>query len=125
MSVSDNDPRPPYAQVAEHLRTTIDRGELTPGQRIPSGRSLAKKYGIALLTVQRAVKMLESEGILVAHPPRGVFVADPNAAAPAEQSPEYTELMSHLDTLQAAFREHQAEVDRRLSALEEEARRRS
>lgn len=123
MSVSDNDPRPPYAQVAEDLRAKIAQGELKTGQRIPSGRELARKYGVALLTIQRAVDMLKGEGILVSHPPRGVFVANPDAVEAAEHSPEYAEIMRHLDELQSAFRDHQEEVDRRLDALEEAARR--
>lgn len=122
MIVSNNDPRPPYAQVADDLRAKIDRGELTTGQRIPSGRDLAKMYGVALLTVQRAVDMLKGEGVLVSHPPRGVFVAVPGETETEPRSPEYIEIMKHLDDLQAAVREHQEDVERRLTALEEAAR---
>lgn len=123
MSVSDNDPRPPYTQVADDLRSLIERGDLTTGQRIPSGRDLAKKYGVALLTVQRAVDLLKGEGLLVSHAPRGIFVADPAAASVERKthSPEYTAIMSHLESLQIALREHQDDVDRRLTALEKAA----
>lgn len=123
MSVKDNDPRPPYTQVADDLRSLIERGNFTAGQRIPSGRQLAKKYGVALLTVQRAVDLLKGEGFLVSHPPRGVFVADPASAGVEREthSPEYTAIMSHLEALQTAFRERQDDVDRRLTALEKAA----
>lgn len=123
MSVSDNDPRAPYTQVADDLRAKIDHGDLTPGQRIPSGRDLSKTYGVALLTAQRAVEMLKGEGLLVSHPPRGVFVAVPGDAKPVDRSPEYEEIMRHLDELQETFHAHQEDVDRRLAALEEAARR--
>lgn len=125
MSVSSDDPRPPYVQVADHIRVLIERGELRPGQRIPSGRDLAKRYGVVLVTVQRAVDLLKDEGTLVSHPPRGVFVAQPvgDASVTTEPSPEYREIMRHLDELQAAFREHKDDVDRRLTALEERLQR--
>lgn len=126
MNVSEDDPRQPYAQVADDLRAAIKRGDLKPGQRIPSGRDLAKKYGVALLTIQRAVDLLKGEALVISHPPRGVFVARTEADdgdADDGHTPEYTEIMSHLDVLEATLRDHMSEVDRRLTALEKQVKR--
>jgi DNA-binding GntR family transcriptional regulator len=76
MKVSDNDPRPPYAQVADALRQSIRSGELSPGTRLPSGRDLASRFGVALMTAQKAIDVLRSEGMVQSHQGRGVFVAD-------------------------------------------------
>ncbi len=69
-----NDPRRPYVQVADALRTAIREGTLPAGTRLPSGRELAAEYGVALMTVQRAIDVLRSEGLVRSHQGSGVFV---------------------------------------------------
>lgn len=114
MSVSRDDPRPPYLQVADDLRSLIDRGDFKPGQRLPSGRELAKRYEVALQTAQRAVDVLKTDGILVAHPPQGVFVRAADDRHAVEHSPEYSEIMSHLEKLESAIEQ----VGERVTQLE-------
>jgi DNA-binding GntR family transcriptional regulator len=116
VSLSKDDPRPPYIQVSDDLREQIDGGRLKPGQRLPSGRELAKAYGVALQTVQRAVDTLKLEGLLVSYPPRGVFVRTEELHA-HQRSPEYVEIMRHLEGLESAI----AQVDERLTKLERAA----
>src|SRR6266508_769117 len=74
MKVDMDDPRRPYVQVADDLRAAIRSGKIPPGTRLPSGRELAAEYGVALMTVQRAVDALRSEGLVQSHQGRGVFV---------------------------------------------------
>ncbi|MEM9656490.1 MAG: GntR family transcriptional regulator, partial [Actinomycetota bacterium] len=38
--MSDDDPRPPYQQIADELRDQIHTGLIRPGQRLPSTREL-------------------------------------------------------------------------------------
>lgn len=125
--MSKDDPRPSYVQVADNLRQAIDAGEYLPGQRLPSGRDLAKRFGVALNTAQHAVELLKTEGILESHPPRGVFVraatGDPNSAP--RRSPEYVEIMKHLDEIESSFDNAMSEIDLRLKALEDAVRRAS
>lgn len=73
--IDRNDPRPAWQQLADSLRAQIQAGDYQPGERIPSGRDLARRYSVALNTVQHAVESLRAAGVLVSHPPRGVFVA--------------------------------------------------
>ncbi|WP_406051312.1 GntR family transcriptional regulator [Kribbella sp. NBC_00889] len=75
MQVDSDDPRPPYVQVADGLRRAIQSGELAAGTKLPSGRELANQWGVALMTLQKAVDLLRSEGLVYSQQGRGVFVA--------------------------------------------------
>ena len=75
MTVDTNDPRPPYVQVADGLRSAIRSGDLAPGVRLASGRELASQWGVALMTLQKAIDLLRDEGLVYSQQGRGVFVA--------------------------------------------------
>ncbi len=75
MQVDSNDPRPSYAQVADGLRQAIETGELPAGSKLPSGRELAQQWGVALMTLQKAVDQLRAEGLVYSQQGRGVFVS--------------------------------------------------
>ena len=49
-------------QVADELRAAIGSGRYAPGERLPSHRDLAREYGVALMTMQRALGALADEG---------------------------------------------------------------
>lgn len=51
-------------RVADALRTAIEAGDYPPGGELPSSEALAKKYGAAKGTAQRAVNQLAAEGYL-------------------------------------------------------------
>jgi DNA-binding GntR family transcriptional regulator len=65
-----------YEQLAARLRADILTGRLQPGQRLPSERDLEQTYGIARLTVRRAIAVLRAEGLVVARHGHGVLVRD-------------------------------------------------
>ena len=69
-----DDPRPPYQQVANALRAAILTRVFQPGEKLPSGPALAKRYGVARMTVQQAVRLLRDEGLVVSRQGSGVFV---------------------------------------------------
>jgi GntR family transcriptional regulator len=77
-----NDPRPPYLQVADDLRRSILAGTYKPGERLPSGRELARRYGVAPMTVNHAVGVLRDEHLVESYQGRGVFIADHASARP-------------------------------------------
>ncbi|MQA04328.1 MAG: GntR family transcriptional regulator [Streptosporangiales bacterium] len=101
--VSSTDPRPAYIQIADHLRAAIADGSLKPGERLPTGRSLAEQYDVAAMTIQSALRVLREEGRLVAWQGRGVFVA--------EQQPEPTDNDGQGG---------QADIERRIAELTQE-----
>jgi GntR family transcriptional regulator len=61
-------------RIASELRTSIHCGDYLPGHRLPSGRALMRKYGVARQTVQNAFDLLRREGLIDARTGAGTFV---------------------------------------------------
>jgi GntR family transcriptional regulator len=66
--------RLPSRRIADDLRSSIERGELAGGAKLPSERDLAARYGTARNTAREAIGILQREGLVVAQHGRGVFV---------------------------------------------------
>lgn len=83
MSLDPDDSRPPYQQLADTLRGSIQRGEFPPGSQLPSITELAERYQVAKGTVQAALRVLRESGLVVARHGKGVFVrTDANVEEP-------------------------------------------
>lgn len=67
-------PVPKYAQVYEHLRRQIERGELTPGSKLPSEAALVKTTGASRITVGRALRDLQQAGLVMRRVGSGTYV---------------------------------------------------
>lgn len=63
-----------YEQVAALIERQIASGTLTPGDRAPSVRHLARSVGVSVSTVNEAYLRLERRGLLNARPRSGYFV---------------------------------------------------
>lgn len=74
MAIKQDDPRPAYVQIADDLRTAIQKGEIAPGNQLPSTTDLTERYGVARMTVRSALRLLRDEGLVVARQGTGVFV---------------------------------------------------
>jgi len=74
----------PYQRIISDVRAQVADGRLAPGDRLPSTRQLAKRWGVALATATKAMALLCQEGVLEARPRSGTFVArpDPTPASP-------------------------------------------
>jgi DNA-binding transcriptional regulator YhcF (GntR family) len=70
---------PVGTQLAWRLRSAIERGELAPGDRLPSLRDAAAAAGVNVNTVRAAYAKLESAGVVATEQGRGTFVASPVA----------------------------------------------
>lgn len=68
---------PLYLQIRSQIIGAIARGELRPGDSLPSVRSLAADLGINLHTVNKAYAVLRDEGYLIMRGRSGAFVAEP------------------------------------------------
>lgn len=73
MTIDPDKPTPLYRQLADILRGQIGRGELTG--RVPSIKTLAQTYGVAMGTAERALTLLRDEGLIVMVIGRGAFVS--------------------------------------------------
>jgi DNA-binding GntR family transcriptional regulator len=63
-------PAAPYRQIAEEIRGRIRDGGLQPGDVVPSVRTIAREYGVAMATAHRALSTLQAEGFI--RPERGI-----------------------------------------------------
>jgi GntR family transcriptional regulator len=100
-------------QVADALRAEIASGTLAPGDKLPSIRNLAERFGVAPMTAQSAIDALRSEGLIYASPGRGTFVrATPASSGASSPSPEYLALNEHLSELDTQMREMADRVDK-------------
>lgn len=66
-----------YVALAEHIVARVQAGDLHPGARLPSERDLAAEYGVAYMTVRRAMARLREQGWVETVHGKGTFVADP------------------------------------------------
>lgn len=66
----------PYLQIASVIRATVLRGEYVPGQQLPPIRTLAEREECNPATVQKSLKVLEKQGLLVSRGSKGYFVTE-------------------------------------------------
>lgn len=86
-----NDGAPTYQRIAQSLRRRIESGQLRPGDRVPSTRALARKWGVALATAAHALGALGSEGLVRTVPRAGTVVANvASKAATGRAQPDLT-----------------------------------
>lgn len=84
---------PLYSQIKESLLGCITRGELHPGDQLPSQRELCEQFGASHMTVRRAIEELVKLGMITAIPGKGLYVA---AAKP---EPESSPLVSFTEDI--------------------------
>ncbi|MCP4967971.1 MAG: winged helix-turn-helix transcriptional regulator [bacterium] len=124
MALSANDPRPPYRQIADELIAQIANGDVVPGGKLPSARDLMQRYDVANQTVQSALRVLRTQGLINSVPGRGTFVSeeiDLDALAvtvsdDSRPSPEFVALNERLDTLAGELQSVQDRLERIESA---------
>lgn len=72
-----------YVRVAASLRARILEGEWIQGDQLPTIDALARTYGVAQITVSKAVQTLVAEGIVSSARGRGTYVLKtPEVALP-------------------------------------------
>lgn len=65
-----------YLQIASALRVSILRGDYITEQQMPPIRALAQREGCNPATVQKALKVLEKQGLIVSRGSKGYFVIE-------------------------------------------------
>ena len=82
---------PLFDQLRTQIIDGVRDGRLAPGTRLPTVRELAGQLGLAVNTVARAYRELESAGVLETRGRFGTFVArvDPADAAMATAASTY------------------------------------
>lgn len=108
-------------EIVEQIKELISRGELNPGQRIPSERELASFLGVSRPSVREAIMVLEAMGFLESRQGGGTYVrsladvtmADPLANMVERRDPRMlhalTEVRIGLETWSAYLAAKRAE----------------
>lgn len=76
--LSNSSDKPIYEQITSQFKEMIMKGELKPGDAMPSMRKLAKDLHVSLITTQRAYDDLVKDGFIVTVPAKGTFVSAQN-----------------------------------------------
>jgi GntR family transcriptional regulator len=95
---------PLYGKVEEVLASEIGRGDLKPGDRLPSEDELLARFGVSRITVRRAIQNLIQRGILEIRRGLGTFVLAPKV------SQELTKLTGFVEDMDIHGRKASARV---------------
>ena len=77
MITDPSGPSPRYQQVKDFILSRITSGDWPPNTRIPSETELVGSSGVSRMTVNRALRELAAEGLLIRIQGVGTFVASP------------------------------------------------
>lgn len=66
---------PPFQQVKTYLAQELARGTWLPGQRMPSESELMRRFSVSRMTVNRALRELQAEGLIERTQGVGTFAA--------------------------------------------------
>jgi GntR family histidine utilization transcriptional repressor len=65
----------PYSRVKTFLKAELERGRWRPGQLMPSEAELVQQFGVSRMTVNRALREMQSEGLVDRVQGVGTFAA--------------------------------------------------
>lgn len=68
---------PRYAAIKAHILDGIAAGRLRPGDRLPSEHAFGEMFEVSRMTVNRALRELKQDGVLVGVAGVGSFIAEP------------------------------------------------
>lgn len=71
-----SDVTPKYLRICRLMTEAIEIGQLPPGAALPSQKEMAEHFGVTLMTLRQAVRVMTEHGHLRAEHGRGTFVAD-------------------------------------------------
>jgi GntR family transcriptional repressor for pyruvate dehydrogenase complex len=91
-------------EIVEQIKALISKGELKPGDRIPSERELATMLGVSRPSVREAIMVLEAMGFLDSRQGGGTFVraltetsiTDPLAKLVEQKDPEILRALAEV-----------------------------
>ena len=63
-----------YRQIVDQIRDLVTRGQLRPGQQLPSEKQLMERFGVGRSTIREAFAVLETLGIIELAQGKGAFV---------------------------------------------------
>lgn len=98
-----NDSSPIYLQLTDIIKGRIIAGTYQPGEKLPSVRDLAMEAAVNPNTMQKALSMLEREGLVYTLRTSGRFITEDLGTLTAlketlarEQIKQFLKAMKHL-----------------------------
>lgn len=76
MGLNFDTTKPIYEQIIDYIKKMIVRGELKPGDKLPSQRELARKIEVNPNTIQRAYREMEILELVETRRGMGTFVKE-------------------------------------------------
>jgi len=76
-----------YEFLYKQIKNDILAYRLSPDEKLPSKRALAKHLNVSTITVENAYQQLMAEGYIYSRPKSGFYVAHVSASKKAEQNP--------------------------------------
>src|SRR4051794_32910981 len=95
-----------YEVVTNRLKRAIHLGTVSPGERLPPERELARRLGVSRVTLREALRVLQADGYIVTrHGAHGgpEVTAPPEVlrAALRERLPEFEELIAFRSVVES------------------------
>lgn len=74
--LSQTDKRPMYQQIMEQIKQRIAVGDWPPNTPLPSIREMATEIKVSIITVKRAYRELERDGVITTQQGKGSWVSE-------------------------------------------------
>lgn len=97
-------PPPRYAAIKRYLTEAVRTGALKPGDRVPSEAELVARFGVSRMTANRALRELQSAGVLIRRTGIGSFIAEPKPIG------QMIEIRNIADEIRARGHDYRARV---------------
>jgi len=88
----------PYLRLADRLRRLIESGAWPPGHRVPSRDRLVAEYDVTPAVARRAVRLLQTEGLVRCRQGAPAHVRGPIDRAPLKRHPSPDDSLSYRAT---------------------------
>jgi DNA-binding transcriptional regulator YhcF (GntR family) len=95
LTIDPGSPVPPFEQLRSRVAAQVADGVLPAGAKLPTVRALAADLGLAVNTVAKAYRALETDGVIETRGRAGTFVS---SAALTDPPPDLSALAAAYAT---------------------------
>lgn len=93
---------PLYVQLMNEVEKSIKNGEYKPGDKLLTETEMAKKYGVSLITVRKAIGSLMEEGLVMRKQGKGTFVTRPKLSRNMKKLQSFSEMCAQTGVVPGA-----------------------